>query len=636
MSKYKLSAFSLFTEDDIYLFKAGRHYMLHERLGSHPMTVNGVKGTYFAVFAPAASQVFVMGDFNSWRSDEHQLLPRWDKSGIWEGFISDVGEGDLYKYKIKSLDEKEYFEKSDPFARFNEKPPKTASIVYKDDYHWKDQNWMANRYKKNSFSAPLSVYEVHLGSWRWKVEEQRPLSYVELADELVAYVKEMGFTHVELMPVMEHPYDPSWGYQITGFFSPTSRFGNPQEFKYLVDAFHKAEIGVILDWVPSHFPSDGHGLAHFDGSKVFEHPDTKRGYHPDWDSLIFDYGKPEVKSFLISNAIYWLDQFHADGLRVDAVASILYLDYSREYGEWDQNIYGGNENLEAIEFIKELNTAVYKFYPDIQMIAEESTAYPAVSRPIHEGGLGFGMKWMMGWMHDTLDYFSKDPIYRRFHHNSMTFAITYVFSENYMLPLSHDEVVHGKGSLLQKMPGDEWQRFANLRLLYLYMFTHPGAKLLFMGGEIAQSGEWNFAGSLDWHLLEYTFHQGTKTFVKDLNYLYRDQKALHELGFDYRGFEWIDCDDHENSVISFVRKAEDNSFLLVICNFTPVVRYDYRFGVPSAGEYEMIFNSDDQGYAGSGLHHFDALHSDEISVHQRPHSLCFNLPALGGIVLRLK
>jgi len=549
---------SLFSEFDINLFKAGKHFRLYEKFGSHVLTLDGVKGTYFAVWAPSAKAVSVIGDFNYWQEGTHALHVRWDKSGIWEGFIPHVGKGAIYKYKIQNTDTNISTEKADPYARRCEHPPKTASEVWEDNYTWKDTRWMKKRQKTNSLEAPFSVYEVHLGSWKRQVEENRFLSYTELAEELVRYVKKMHFTHVELMPVMEFPYDPSWGYQLTGYFAPTSRFGYPDEFKYLVDKLHQNNIGIILDWVPSHFPEDAHGLGLFDGTHLYEHPDRRRGYHPDWKSLIFNYGRNEVRAFLISNAIFWLDQFHADALRVDAVASMLFLDYSREEGEWEPNIYGGRENLEAVSFFKELNTEVYKSFPDVQTIAEESTAFPKVSHPTFTGGLGFGMKWMMGWMHDTLQYFSKDPIYRKHHQNDISFSLTYAFTENFMLPLSHDEVVYGKKSLLSKMPGDEWQRFANLRLLYGYMFTHPGTKLLFMGGEFGQYAEWNFEKSLDWNLLEFMPHKNMQKYVASLNKIYKTTPALYEKAFSPEGFEWISYDDDANSVIAYMRKAKNS------------------------------------------------------------------------------
>ncbi|NNF82572.1 MAG: 1,4-alpha-glucan branching protein GlgB, partial [Flavobacteriaceae bacterium] len=569
--------YSRFSEFDINLFKAGKHYNLYEKFGSHIMKVDGVNGTYFSVWAPSAKQVSVIGDFNFWIEGEHKLNVRWDGSGIWEGFIPNVGKGSTYKYKIQSHHNDIKTEKADPYARRCEHPPKTASIVWNSKHSWKDKKWMAERKKHNAVDAPYSVYEVHLGSWKKHVEEDRILSYAEFADELVDYVKEMNFTHVEFMPIMEYPYDPSWGYQLTGYFAPTSRFGYPEEFKELVDKFHQNGIGVILDWVPSHFPEDAHGLGFFDGSHLYEHPDRKKGYHPDWKSLIFNYGRNEVKSFLISNALFWLEEFHADGLRVDAVASMLFLDYSRDEGEWEPNQFGGRENLDAIAFMKEMNEAVYSSFPDVQTIAEESTSFPMVSRPTYLGGLGFGMKWMMGWMHDTLQYFSKDPIHRKYHQDDLTFSMTYAFTENFMLPLSHDEVVYGKHSILGRMPGDEWQRFANLRLLYSYMFTHPGTKLLFQGAEFGQSEEWNFQQSLDWHLLQYKVHKGLRDLVKDLNNLYRNEPALHQKQFSAEGFEWIDYKDAENSVLAYIRKGiEEEDDVIIVCNMTPVPMMDYR------------------------------------------------------------
>lgn len=598
----QVQSHSLFTDFDIDLFRSGKHFRLYEKFGSHITTVDGVKGTYFAVWAPTANQVSVIGDFNHWVDGEHKLNVRWDSSGIWEGFIPGVDKGAAYKYKIHSNHQGYISEKSDPYARRCEHPPKTASIVWEDDYQWNDSSWMKSRKKHNALNAPYSVYEVHLGSWRRKIEEDRFLSYVELADELVAYVKEMNFTHVELMPIMEYPYDPSWGYQITGYFAPTSRFGFPDEFKFLVDKLHENGIGIILDWVPSHFPEDAHGLGYFDGSELYEHPNKQKGYHQDWKSLIFNYERNEVRSFLISNAIFWLDQYHADGLRVDAVASMLFLDYSREDGEWQPNIYGGNENLEVISLLKELNEEVYKSFPDVQTIAEESTAFSGVSKPTFLGGLGFGMKWMMGWMHDTLQYFGKDPVYRKFHQNDITFSLTYAFTENFMLPLSHDEVVYGKKSILGRMPGDEWQRFANLRLLYGYMFTHPGTNLLFMGGEFGQTQEWNFQQSLDWNLLEYDSHKKTKEYFSKLNEFYRDTPSLYEKGFDPEGFEWINYEDNENSVIAYIRKGKfKKNDVIVVCNLTPNTLENYKIGVHKRGKLQEIFNSDAKEYGGSGV-----------------------------------
>lgn len=599
---------SLFTDFDINLFKAGKHYRLYEKFGSHPLTLNGIKGTYFAVWAPSAKQVSVIGDFNFWNENEHQLNVRWDSSGIWEGFIPHVGKGNIYKYKIESNNNGIKTEKADPYARRCEHPPKTASIVWDDSYKWKDKDWMKKRKKHNALNAPYSVYEVHLGSWKRHLEEDRFLSYYELADDLVNYVKDMNFTHVELMPIMEYPYDPSWGYQLTGYFAPTSRFGYPEEFKYLVDKLHQNDIGIILDWVPSHFPEDAHGLGFFDGSHLYEHPDKRKGYHQDWKSLIFNYGRNEVKSFLISNAVFWMDQYHADGLRVDAVASMLFLDYSREDGEWEPNEFGGRENLEAIAFLKALNEEVYRSFPDVQTIAEESTAFPGVSKPVFLGGLGFGMKWMMGWMHDTLEYFGKDPIYRKYHQNDITFSLAYAFTENFMLPLSHDEVVYGKNSILGRMPGDEWQRFANLRLLYGYMFTHPGTKLAFMGAEFGQYNEWNFQESLDWNLLEFEPHKNFQKYFKALNTFYKTTPALFEKGFSGDGFEWISYDDHENCVMSYIRKGETSKAnVIVVCNFTPSVRENYRIGLPSKGKLKEIFNSDLKTYGGSGVSNKKAI-----------------------------
>ncbi|WP_346883488.1 1,4-alpha-glucan branching protein GlgB [uncultured Algibacter sp.] len=593
---------SLFTDFDISLFKAGKHFRLYEKFGSHITSVDGIEGVYFAVWAPSAKHVSVVGDFNFWTEGEHQLNVRWDSSGIWEGFIPLIGKGNTYKYKIESNNNGIKTEKADPYARRYEHPPKTASIVWDDTYKWKDTSWMKTRKKHNALDAPYSVYEVHLGSWKKHIEEDRFLSYYELADNLVTYVKDMNFTHVELMPIMEYPYDPSWGYQITGYFAPTSRFGYPEEFKYLVDKLHQNDIGIILDWVPSHFPEDAHGLGFFDGSNLYEHPDKRKGYHQDWKSLIFNYERNEVRSFLISNAIFWMDQYHADGLRVDAVASMLFLDYSREEGEWEPNIYGGRENLAVISFLKELNEEVYASFPDVQTIAEESTAFPMVSKPTSIGGLGFGMKWMMGWMHDTLEYFGKDPIYRQYHQNDITFSLAYAFTENFMLPLSHDEVVYGKNSILGRMPGDEWQRFANLRLLYGYMFTHPGTKLLFMGSEFGQYNEWDFQGSLDWNLLEFEPHKNLQNYYKALNKLYKTTPALYEKGFSGDGFEWISYDDHKNCVISYIRKGyEPKDNIVVVCNLTPNVMENYCIGMSTQGKLKELFNSDSKLFGGSGV-----------------------------------
>jgi len=626
---------SLFSDFDINLFKAGKHYKLYEKFGAHILTLNGIKGTYFAVWAPTAKSVSVIGDFNFWNDQKHPLNVRWDESGIWEGFIPHAAKGESYKYKIHSSNDNIITEKADPYARRCEHPPKTASIIWEDDYAWKDNKWMKIRKEKNALDAPYAIYEVHLGSWKRNTEENRFLSYVELAEDLVNYVADMNFTHVEFMPIMEYPYDPSWGYQLTGFFAPTSRFGFPDEFKLLVDKFHKKGIGIILDWVPAHFPADAHGLGLFDGSHLYEHPDIRKGYHQDWKSLIFNYGRNEVKSFLISNALFWLDQYHIDGLRVDAVTSMLFLDYSREDGEWEPNIYGGRENLEAIDFIKEMNIAVYENFPDVQTIAEESTSFSKVSSPVFLEGLGFGMKWMMGWMHDTLEYFSKEPIYRKHHQNELTFSLNYAFTENFMLPLSHDEVVYGKKSILDKMPGDEWQRFANMRLLFSFMYTHPGAKLLFQGSEFGQVSEWNFQQSLEWHLLDYDVHKGAQTLVKELNKLYRKEPALHKKQFSFDGFEWINHNDHENSVISYMRKSEDEKDLVIIvCNLTPIPRENYRIGVPKSGKLKELFNSDRTEFNGSGNYLNKILKTDSIKWDGRENSIELNLPPLAMIAVK--
>ena len=620
---------SLFTDFDINLFKAGKHFKLYEKLGAHLLEVDGVKGVYFAVWAPSARSVAVVGDFNYWVQGNHQLNVRWDGSGIWEGFIPNIDKGSSYKYKIQSNNNDIVTEKADPFALFCEHPPHTASIVWDLEYKWKDTKWMESRKDKNGLDKPYSVYEVHLGSWK-RNNEGKFLTYLELADDLVTYVKETGFTHVEFMPIMEYPYDPSWGYQLVGYFAPTSRFGKPQDFMVLVDKFHQAGIGVILDWVPSHFPDDAHGLGFFDGSNLFEHPDRRKGYHPDWKSLVFNYGRNEVRSFLISNAIFWLQNYHADGLRVDAVASMLYLDYSRKDGEWEPNIFGGRENLDTISFLKDFNEAVYYHFPDVQTIAEESTSFPMVSRPTSIGGLGFGMKWMMGWMHDTLEYFQKDAIYRKFHQNDLTFSMTYAFTENFMLPLSHDEVVYGKKSIQGKMSGDEWQRFANLRLLYGYMFTHPGTKLLFMGSEFGQSSEWNFEQSLDWHLLQFGYHSGIKKCITDLNSLYKNYPALYEKQFTAEGFEWINYSDNQNSVLAYIRKGKlEKDNLIVVCNMTPIVHENYRIGLPSKGKLSEIFNSDKMEYAGSGVSNSKPIKIDSQPWNGRAFSAEIILPPLG-------
>ena len=629
----KVVSHSLFSDFDIDLFKAGKHFKLYEKLGSHLIEVNGVKGTYFAVWAPSARSVSVVGDFNNWYEADHQLNVRWDGSGIWEGFVPELGQGTLYKYIVHSSNHGVVTEKADPFARSCEHPPMTASIVWDAKHEWRDDSWMKNRKEKNALDKPFAVYEVHLGSWKRKSNNDY-LTYSELAKDLVEYVKEMNFTHVEFMPIMEYPYDPSWGYQLTGYFAPTSRFGKPEGFKFLVDMLHQNGIGVILDWVPSHFPEDAHGLGFFDGSHLYEHPDSRRGYHPDWKSLIFNYGRNEVRAFLISNAMFWLDQFHADALRVDAVASMIYLDYSREEGEWEPNIYGNNENLEAISFIRELNETVYSNFEGIQMIAEESTSFSMVSKPVSMGGLGFGMKWMMGWMHDTLEYFKKEPIYRKHHQNDLTFSATYAFTENFMLPFSHDEVVYGKQSLLYRMPGDEWQRFANLRLLFGYMYTHPGTNLIFMGGEFGQSSEWNFQTSLDWHLLQYDLHSGIQKLVKDLNKLYQEYPALYEKQFSPEGFQWIDYGDHQNSVLTYIRKGlNPKENIYIACNFTPIPREKYRMGISKTGQLKEIFNSDDTKYGGTGMKN-GTLKISKTPWHGYDKSVEITIPPLGMVIFK--
>ncbi len=627
---------SRISDHDIYFFKEGSHYRLYDKLGSHPGTVNGTEGVHFAVWAPNAERVSVIGDFNSWNPLSHALKVRDDWSGIWEGFIPGVAPGDIYKYQIDSRYNGYKVQKGDPFAFFWESPPKTAPVVWDLSYEWGDSEWIASRHARNGLGAPISVYELHLGSWKRVPEEgNRPLTYREMAHDLAAYVLEMGFTHVELMPVMEHPFYGSWGYQTVGYFAPTSRFGTPQDFMYMVDHLHQNGIGVILDWVPSHFPADEYGLGYFDGTHLFEHADPRKGFHPDWGSSIFNYGRNEVCSFLISSAVYWLDKFHIDGIRVDAVASMIYLDYSRNPGEWIPNEYGGRENIEAISFIKKLNEAVYREFPDTQMIAEESTAWPMVSKPTYLGGLGFSMKWNMGWMHDTLKYFSQDPVYRKYHHNQLTFSIWYAFTENFMLPLSHDEVVHGKGSLVGKMPGDEWQRFANLRLLYGYMFGHPGKKLLFMGGEFGQVREWAHDESLEWHVLQYPVHNGVRRWVSDLNRFYRGQRALYELDFENDGFEWIDFHDWEESVLCFMRKCRtSNEKILVVLNLTPVYREEYRVGVPEGGYWKEELNSDAFEYAGSGKGNGGGAEAQHVSAHGREFSLCLTLPPLSALFFK--
>ena len=629
-SKTVIHGSGLITDQDVYLFKEGKHFRLFDKLGAHPGEVGGVPGIHFAVWAPNARSVSVTGDFNRWDQGAHPLAVRWDGSGIWEGFIPGILSGSVFKYHIISRVKDHAVDKGDPFAFRWEVPPHTASLVWSLDYVWKDAAWMERRQSRNALDAPQSIYEIHLGSWRRDPDNPLRLpGYRELADQLVEYIKEMGFTHVEFLPIMEHPFYGSWGYQITGYFAPTSRYGTPQEFMELVDILHRNDIGVILDWVPSHFPDDEHGLAYFDGTHLYEHADPRQGFHPEWKSLIFNLGRNEVGNFLISNALFWLEKYHIDGLRVDAVASMLYLDYARQKEEWIPNRFGGRENLEAIDFIRNLNKAVYELHPDVQMIAEESTAWPMVSHPVHLGGLGFGEKWNMGWMHDTLEYFSKDPIHRKHHFDRLTFSLWYAFTENFILPLSHDEVVYGKKSLLEKMPGDDWRKFANLRLLLGWFYTHPGKKLLFMGGEFGQRREWGHDDGLDWDLLTKESHAGVRNWVKDLNRLHRREPALHTKDFSPKGFEWIDCSDTDNSILVFLRKSSGSGrTLMVICNLTPVPRYKYRVGFPSEGFWKELLNSDAAEYGGSGVGNLGGVPVKPIDSHGRPYSALLTLPPL--------
>jgi 1,4-alpha-glucan branching enzyme len=619
------------TDHDIYLFKQGTHRRLQEKLGAHLR--DGGRGADFAVWAPNATGVAVSGDFNGWSPDRNRLVPRGDGSGIWEGGVPEAEKGHAYKFRI-TTPSGQVLEKGDPFAVRWEEPPRTASVLWDLAYQWTDKAWMASRKERNALNAPQSVYEVHLGSWKRSPDDpDRVLGFRELAHALAEYVTEMGFTHVELLPVTEHPFYGSWGYQTVGYFAPCNRYGSPQDFMYFVDHLHRAGIGVIMDWVPSHFPTDAHGLAMFDGTALFEHLDIRKGFHPDWSSAIFNYGRYEVGAFLISSALFWLRTYHIDGLRVDAVASMLYLDYSREEGEWIPNKYGGNENLEAVEFLRHCNRAVYEEFPDVQTAAEESTSWPGVSRPVYLGGLGFGLKWNMGWMHDTLNYFSNDPVFRKFHHNELTFAIWYAFTENFVLPLSHDEVVHGKGSLAGKMPGDMWQKLANLRLLYGYMFGQPGKKLLFMGGEFGQWAEWNHDRSLDWHLLEDPMHSGLAAWVRDLNRYYRKCPALYERDFHPEGFKWEDCCDADQSVLSFFRRDSQGSSVLVVCNCTPVVREEYCVGVPLAGGWREVLNSDAECYGGSGVGNQGRVEAGPGGSRDFPASMLLTLPPLGVVFL---
>ena len=618
-------------EQDLHLFREGTHSRLYRKLGCQL----GPDAAQFSVWAPNASALDVVGDFNGWQLGANPARQRDDGSGLWHAQVPGVQHGQRYKFAIRTR-EGTLLDKADPFARRAEAPPATASVVWQDEEHpWGDAGWMASRAARRGLAGPMCVYEVHLGSWR-RGEGGAMLDYRSAALLLADYVRRMGFTHVELMPIIEHPFYGSWGYQTTGYFAPTSRYGTPEDFKFLVDTLHQADIGVILDWVPSHFPTDAHGLANFDGTALFEHADPRQGFHPEWKSSIFNFGRNEVRAFLLSSAMFWLDEFHIDGLRVDAVASMLYLDYSRQAGEWIPNVHGGRENLEAISFLRMLNESAYRDHPGVHIIAEESTAWPMVSRPTYIGGLGFGMKWNMGWMHDTLKFMQEDPIHRRWHHGELTFSLLYAFNENFMLPLSHDEVVHGKGSLLGKMPGDDWQKFANLRLLYGHMWAHPGKKLLFMGGEFGQRREWNHDDALDWWLLADHAHGGLQRWVEDLNRCYREEPALHELDFDAAGFEWIDANDAEDSVLSYLRKASDGSTVLVVANFTPVPRADYLVGVPHAGYWAERLNSDATLYGGSGVGNQGGVHSVPVSAHGRFHALNLHLPPLGLLVFKLE
>lgn len=630
------TAYTGLSADDLFWFNEGTHFRLYEKLGAHITQLDGAEGTAFSVWAPNADKVFVMGDFNGWDKSSHPMQTKGG-SGIWERFVPDVGHGASYKYHIVSRHNGYKADKCDPFGFRHEVPSKTASQVWDlDGYEWQDKAWMNERGNRCKLSSPMSIYEVHLGSWmRVPEEDNRSLTYRELAPKLAEYVKRMNFTHVEFLPVMEHPFFGSWGYQTTGYFAPTSRNGTPQDFMFLIDTLHQHQIGVILDWVPSHFPSDEHGLAYFDGTGLFEHSDPRQGYHPDWKSYIFNFGRHEVRCFLISNALFWLDKYHIDGLRVDAVASMLYLDYSRKHGEWIPNQFGGRENLEAIDFLRRLNSEVYKHYPDVQTIAEESTAWPMVSRPLYVGGLGFGFKWDMGWMHDSLEYMSEDPVYRKFHHHQLTFRGLYAFTENFVLPLSHDEVVHGKGSLLGKMPGDDWQKFANLRTLFAAMIAQPGKKLLFMGCEFGQIREWNHDSSLDWHLTHSPQHGGLQNCLAHLNWLYRSEPALHEGDALPDGFEWLDCSDGDQSTISWIRKSPaTGDVILAVFNFTPVLRENYRLGAPRGGYWKEIANTDAIEYGGSGKGNFGGVDAIGSQCHGRSHTIVITLPPLAAVFFK--
>jgi 1,4-alpha-glucan branching enzyme len=626
---------------DLYLFNQGNHHKIYERLGCHLIEVNGVKGAAFAVWAPSAQRVSVVGSFNQWDGRIHQMR-MMGSSGVWELFIPGLTRGDVYKYEIKTPSD-ELYVKADPYAFYAEKTPQTASIVYDmDNYRWTDDEWLEKRTSHAVFDKPVNIYEVHLWSWKQEPDPDpasetgfKGYSYRHLAETLVPYAKEMGYTHLELLPIMEHPFDGSWGYQVTGYYAPTSRYGTPEDFKYFVDTCHGHGLGVILDWVPAHFPKDGHGLARFDGTALYEHEDIRKGEHLEWGTHIFNYGRNEVKNFLISNAVYWFDQFHVDGLRVDAVASMLYLDYCREPGEWVPNEYGGRENLDAVAFFKHLNTVVYKYFSNVMMIAEESTSWPMMTKPVHEGGLGFSHKWNMGWMNDFLKYMSMDTIYRKYNQNLITFSLVYAWSENFILVLSHDEVVHGKCSMLNKMPGDYWQKFAGLRAAYGYFFGHPGKKLLFMGSEYGQFIEWKYKESLDWHLLDYPMHEKMHRYVRDINHLYASERALYEVDNHYDGFEWIDCNDTEHSIVSFIRKGQDwHDMLIFVCNFTPASHDSYRIGAPLDTDYEEIFNSDHEKYGGSHILNSGIIRAESISCHNKPYSINLRIPPLSVVILR--
>ena len=622
------------TDWDLDRIACGAHPRAYESLGAHRASVDRREGTRFAVWAPNADYVSVIGDFNGWNGDRHPMRHR-GSSGVWEGFVEGAGDGDLYKYLVVSGRHGHRAEKADPYAFAADTPPRTASRVCDlDAYRWSDGEWMAGRGARNRRDTPVSIYEVHLGSWMRVPEEGgRWLTYREAASRLADYVAELGFTHVELLPVTEHPFGGSWGYQTTGYFAATSRFGDPSDFMAFVDTLHRRGIGVILDWVPAHFPDDEHGLARFDGTHLYEHENLKLGRHPHWGTLVFNLGRHEVANFLLSSALFWLDRFHVDGIRVDAVSSMLYLDYGRQDGDWVPNQYGSNENLDSVEFLRRANQQIHQEFPDALTIAEESTAWPLVSRPAARGGLGFGLKWNMGWMHDTLEYMRQDPIHRKHHHDKLTFSMLYAFSEDYVLPLSHDEVVHLKGSLLEKMPGDDWQKFANLRLLYGYTYCHPGKKLLFMGGEFAQRSEWNHDGSLDWHLLAEDRHEGVRRLVADLNRLYRSKDALYQTDCEERGFLWVDCADRESGVVSFLRTSRDGSqSLLVVCHFTPVLREGYRLGVPSSGAWQEVLNTDSTYYGGSNAGNRGRVEAEEVPFHRQPYSVQLTLPPLSAVV----